>query len=307
MKMALPVGNNLDIQTMTATDTLIKGQGYIFTAYHRPFSLLNSDCIVPIHAGRARFQAGADGQSDEGADAFWCNLPGDDTGDNISARNNEFSECSVLYWMYKNLELDDYKYVGLFQYRRQLMLNNELYDAHKDDLEKRAYRCVHFKHIGDDYCSEIGLTDEAITRTLSDYDIILPYSSDLEALDISSPYEDWVKKIQGLHVDDLIELERIIKRMHPELAAFAETYLNSPEKRMYQIFIARPEVIIDYCKWLFEILFEADKYIDTSLYSVNGRRTLGYMAEILYGIYFKYMQGEGRLKIKECGVAYIEG
>ncbi len=291
---------------MGHTDILTKGQGYIFTAYHRPFSLLKGDFIVPIQAGRARAGAEAGDISNASMPDFWHNLLGDDTGDNISSRNNEFSECSVLYWMYRNLDLASYKYVGLFQYRRQLILNG-LYDEHKDDLEKRAYRCVHFKHIGDEHCREIGLTDEAITDILEDYDIILPYSSDLEPLGISSPYEDWVKKIPGAHVDDLILLESVIKRMHPELGAFTEAYLNSPEKRMYQIFISRPEVIIDYCHWMFDILFEADKLTDTSLYSTNGRRTLGYMAEILYGIYFKHMQADGGLKIKECGVAYIEG
>lgn len=40
----------------------------------------------------------------------------DDTGDNISNLNRDFSECTVLYWMWKNVH--DADYVGLFHFAR---------------------------------------------------------------------------------------------------------------------------------------------------------------------------------------------
>lgn len=283
---------------------LKKGNGYIFTAYHKPFKLLDEDFIVPVHAGRTCAEERKDDAADADSD-FLSKLIGDDTGDSISARNNEFSECTVLYWMWKNLPLQDYKYIGLFQYRRQLILN-EVFDNAKDDTEKKAYKCVHFKNVSSNFGKTIGLTDDRITELLSEYDCILPYSSDLGVLGISSPYEDWVRRIPGVHVDDLVELERLMKQKHPELADAFGRYLNAPYKRMYQIFIARPEIVENYCAWMFDILFEADKYADTSLYTVNGRRTLGYLAEILYGFYFTYMQDIGAIKAKECGVTFLE-
>ena len=278
-------------------------KGKIFVAYHKPFMMLDRDFIVPVHAGRACQKENKDSGSVNKNGSSLENLIGDDTGDNISARNNEFNECSVLYWAWKNVDFSKLAYVGFFQYRRQFILN-DYFDHAKDDFEKRVYKCVHFKKINNGFYDKIDLNEDKILSILQEYDCIIPYTTDLAAMGISSPYEDWVRKIPGVHVGDLVKLEEIVKKMHPEIADEFEEYLNSPKKLMYQIFIARPVIAKQYCKWLFNILFEVDKHIDSSLYSVNGKRTIGYLAEILYGFYFTHMKKE--LKIKECGITFID-
>ena len=279
-------------------------KGRIFVAYHKPFSMLNEDFIVPIHAGRDCVVKNKDSDSTPpNSTNLLHGLIGDNTGDNISRRNNEFNECSVLYWAWKNIDSSELKYVGLFQYRRYLILN-DYFDKARKNSEKEVYKCVHFRKIKDGFSEKIGLTEENILKILEKYDCIVPYPTNLAAMKIASPYEDWVRKIPGVHIGDLVELEKIMAEIHPELSDKFGEYLNSPEKRMYQIFIAKPKIMQDYCTWLFDILFKIDRRIDTSLYSINGKRTLGYLAEILYGFYFTYMQN--RIKIKECGVAFIE-
>lgn len=42
----------------------------------------------------------------------------DNSGDNISDRNRDFSECSAIYWLWKNAEKKDY--IGVCHYRRHL-------------------------------------------------------------------------------------------------------------------------------------------------------------------------------------------
>ncbi len=281
-----------------------KMYGKIYTSYHKQCSVLEDNFIVPVHAGRACNKPNKDDSSAKKLPSNLVHMVGDDTGDNISARNNEFNECSVLYWIWKNEDYKNLKYVGLFQYRRHLILNNYFNNA-KNDLEKRAYKCTHFKKISTSYEDTIGLSEKNVLSILENYDCILPYSTDFSAINTTSSYDDWVYNIPGVHVSDLVELEKTVKELHPEMSEALNVYLNSPSKRMYHIFIAKPTIFNEYCKWLFEILFELDKRIDTTLYSINGKRTLGYLAETLYGFYFYYMQD--KIKIKECGVAFIEG
>jgi len=279
-------------------------KGKIFVSYHKPFKVIDRDFIIPVHAGRACIKRNKDSEMTNGYDkAVLDSMMGDDSGDNISSRNNEFNECTVMYWAWKNAGISNMDYVGFFQYRRQLILSN-YFDKAKDDFEKRVYKCVHFKKTNDAFCNKIGLNEDRILELLNEYDCLIPYSTDLAAMDISSPYEDWVRKIPGVHVGDLVRLQDLMKEKHPEIADAFDEYLNSPKKLMYQIYIAKPDVVNEYCKWLFDILFEIDKHIDTSLYSINGKRTIGYLAEILFGFYFTMMKKE--IKIKECGVTFID-
>ena len=278
-------------------------EGKIFIAYHKPFDIIKGDFIVPVHAGRACTKNKEIGFNTNHLHTILDDMIGDDTGNNISDRNNEFSECTVLYWAWKNNKFDKLRYVGFFQYRRQLILN-DFFEKSKNDFEKKVYKCVHFKRIDDNFSSRIGLTEENIIHALDTYDCLIPYSSDLAAMNISSPYEDWVRKIPGVHLGDLVELEKLMAEVHPELQESFEEYINSPQKLMYQLFITRPEIAKRYCDWMFNILFRIDKRINTDMYSINGKRTLGYLAEILYGFYFTRLKDE--YNIKECGVTFIE-
>lgn len=66
--------------------------------------------VIPIQAGAAL------------TDKRISNIT-DNTGDNISERNRNYSECTVLYWMWKNAP--ETNYIGLYHYRRHLDICEE--------------------------------------------------------------------------------------------------------------------------------------------------------------------------------------
>ena len=68
-------------------------QAVTYVAVHKPGLFATSPGYQPIHVGRAL------ATQDLG-------LPGDDTGDHISALNPNFCELTLLYWMWKNATAD---------------------------------------------------------------------------------------------------------------------------------------------------------------------------------------------------------
>ena len=48
-----------------------------------------------------------------------------------------------------------------------------------------------------------------------------------------------------------------------------------------------------------------DKVIDTSNYSINGKRTLAYLGEALFDLYMRKLTDEANIKYKELGVLKI--
>lgn len=78
----------------------------IFVVTHKPSCLPNDNQFQPIHVGRA-----ISPYINQMADML-----GDDTGDNISAKNPQYCEMTAHYWIWKNVH--DTEYVGLCHYRR---------------------------------------------------------------------------------------------------------------------------------------------------------------------------------------------
>lgn len=76
----------------------------ILVACHKPAKVFKNEVYTPIQVGKAL---------NPNLDLGYIT---DDTGDNISAKNNYYSELTAQYWAWKNLH--DVEYVGLCHYQR---------------------------------------------------------------------------------------------------------------------------------------------------------------------------------------------
>lgn len=80
---------------------------------------------MDLPTGYKMVQAGA-ALSDENI----CELK-DSTGDNISIENRLYSECSVHYWVWRNVK--EYKYVGVNHYRRIQQIGDDIIERAIND------------------------------------------------------------------------------------------------------------------------------------------------------------------------------
>lgn len=190
----------------------------------------------------------------------------DNSGDNISVKNVNYSELTGLYWLWKNKLLiekvnDRNKYYGLVHYRRVLSLS-------EDDL--------------------LRLVD-------NDVDVILPYPMPYEP-NIEVHHERYLKDA------DWQVLLSAIKELEPDYAARLPKVMKQQYLYNYNIIIARKQVLVDYCQWLFPIL-ERIEETSNSRGSDRKDRYIGYMGETLETIYF--VLNHDKLNITHAGCDFM--
>lgn len=91
----------------------------IFVVCHKPWKVRCDDVYTPIHVGRSL--------SHLKNEMAW--MQGDDTGENISAKNMMYCEMTAQYWVWRNVS--DVEYVGFVHYRRDLDINISNENIHK--------------------------------------------------------------------------------------------------------------------------------------------------------------------------------
>lgn len=67
------------------------------------------------------------------------------------------------------------------------------------------------------------------------------------------------------------------------------------------MFICNKNLINDYCEWIFPIMFELEKQLDTSNYDDYRKRVYGFLTERLFNVWFTYKN----LKVKETNVKLL--
>ena len=176
----------------------------------------------------------------------------DDSGDNISNKNRNYCELTGLYWAWKNLDAD---YIGLAHYRRHFTL--------RKGSDKKS----------------LPITGEELKPLLEKYDVILPRKRNYF---IDTTYDQYV---HAHHKVDLDTAEDILKEKYPEyLDAYNKT-MKSTSGHRFNMFVMKKDVFDQYCIWLFSILFELEKRLDISSYSVNDARVFGFVGERLLDVW----------------------
>ncbi len=246
----------------------------IYTCYHKPFTIPNSDILVPIHVGKELSSVKMD-------------IIGDNTGDNISQKNPYYCELTATYWIWKNATAD---IVGLFHYRRFLNFANDE---------------TSFCHFGNDFCQKYGITAERVSAVLADYDVVLPKVKRKRKNPLSI-YEHYKEDHIGTDMDCVLQ---VIDEKYPDVSATArEVIKNGVETYITNILVCRKDIFDKYAAWLFGVLFEVEKRIQENVLTRDSyqQRVYGFLAERMMTIFIRHMQKVAGLKVKELPSLYYE-
>lgn len=192
----------------------------------------------------------------------------DDTGDNISKKNPNYSELTAIYWMWKNVSDD---IIGLVHYRRFFFYN-------------RTTKL----HI---------LKQEEIVSLLKDYDLIVPKKTVMLRKSIKENYAE------KHNIEDLMKCREIIAQKYPQYLKEFDEVLDEHSYYAFNMFISSNQLFQKYAEWLFDILFEVEKETDISSYDAYNKRIYGFLSERLFNVWIKH---HNKLSIKELPVFNLE-
>ena len=211
---------------------------------------------------------------------------GDNTGDNISKDGRKYSEITVLYWVWKNYEkVGNPDYIGFMQYRRHFLLKGKSFsNTFADD-----YNQIYIDRIPENYSQLLGMTSKNIQNILQNYDGIAACNDTKKSI---RSYNETHFSQDIKYYNKTLE---IIDNDWPEISAAAHQYERETYHSWSQCFVIKKEHFFAYCTFLFDVLKKLDEFCkdDYQYLSVEQQRILGYAAENIWGIYWRYLTNKG--------------
>lgn len=90
-----------------------------------------------------------------------------------------------------------------------------------------------------------------------------------------------------------------VERLYPEYLDSYDKAVNRTWGYMFNMMIIDRTLLNDYCTWLFNILDDVFKQIDTTNYPVFAKRYVGRMSEILFNVWIEKKLSAGEIKKSE--------
>lgn len=84
--------------------------------------------------------------------------------------------------------------------------------------------------------------------------------------------------VHAHHRQDIETLRAVLSEKHSEYLPAFEKLMNGKKTHILNMFVMRRDLFNQYCDWLFDVLFEVEKRLDISSYSVNDARGFGFLS-----------------------------
>ena len=87
--------------------------------------------------------------------------------------------------------------------------------------------------------------------------------------------------------------------MYPDYLRSFDSVVSRKSGYMFNMMILPKNLMDDYCEWLFNILFELDKRIDSSSWTDFQKRYIGRISEIIFNVWLDKKIVDGVVKNEE--------
>ena len=224
----------------------------IFVVTHKETQMPEEPCYTPLFVGAAGRPV------PEG-------YRRDDTGDNISAKNDSYCELTGGYWLWMNT---DAGITGLVHYRRFFahVRGFEYKSKHIVLSKKNAYRI---------------LSAAEAEKILAGCDILVKKSRTYKETNETLFYRDF-----GAEIMD--EARAVVQSQYPEYSSGFDRNLNMHYHVNCNMFIGHKEIADRYYDWLFDVLGRVDEAHKNRTGDRFHNRELGYLGEILFGVWLDH-------------------
>ena len=236
----------------------------IIVAAHKAFRMPQDEMYLPLHVG-------AEGKKDQNGQPLDIGFVRDNTGDNISLKNPGYCELTGLYWAWKNLDAD---YIGLAHYRRHFSLH----------------------------------------RTRDPFDGVLKYSELVPLLRrkrviVPKKRRYYIESLYNHYkhthyISQLDETRRIIEEKYPDYLPSFDRVVRRTWGHMFNMMIMERGLVDEYCRWLFDILFELEKRVKAGMVEMPPlssfqARFYGRISEIIFNVWLDDCLRTGKLSKKD--------
>ncbi len=233
----------------------------VIIAAHKKYRMPEDSLYLPVHVG-------AEGKVDKEGKPLDLGYQKDNDGENISSLNYSFCELTGVYWAWKNLDAD---YLGLAHYRRHFMGKGKGKDSFDKVLSGKEVEFLINKG----------------------YKVIVPKKRNYY---IESLYSHYVHTYKAEEIDKTRE---VIADMYPDYLRSFDSVVSRKSGYMFNMMILPKNLMDDYCEWLFNILFELDKRIDSSSWTDFQKRYIGRISEIIFNVWLDKKIVDGAVKEEE--------
>lgn len=200
----------------------------------------------------------------------------DITDDNISGKNHYYCELTGIYWLWKHCNDN---YIGICHYRRFFVKENRWVNNLSKIIDK-----------------------DFTTHVLKQYDIILPRIHSF-GVTVSHYLYNMYGDLENVMSQTLRD---IITQKYPDYITIYDQVMDGYFSYTWNMMVVPEKIFKEYCSWMFDILFEYEKKINTLIdfnnLTNNQQRLYGFVSERLLTIWVR----ENNLKIYQCPVLFTE-